>query len=143
MSDQERKDMVTLVGVKADGTEHVLGQATMPPKMKARELIQNYFGQFDGGNDDDSDGAMAYLAACELIDWMEKQGGVKVELTQPAALAQQAVPEATRDSDVALLHFYGVDDLHGLIDALERHIQRLQSKLSKDKQSAYTRVREG
>lgn len=91
MSDQTRKDMVTLVGVKADGTEHVLGQATMPPKMRARELVIENFGGIDGVSGNDA--AMAFWVCEQLIEWMGKQGGLKVELTQPTAQeAQQAVP---------------------------------------------------
>ena len=63
-------DTVQLVGVKADGTEHVLGTATMPPKMKARELVRDMFNTID--EETGNDGAMAYWVCEQLIEWMEK-----------------------------------------------------------------------
>jgi uncharacterized small protein (DUF1192 family) len=51
--------------------------------------------------------------------------------------------EAVRDADRRLMTFYGVDGLHALIDAQDKHIARLQAKLPRNDQPVFTRVREG
>lgn len=63
-------DRVTMIGVRANGSSEVLGTAPVPPKMKARDIITNYFGRIDEENGDE--GAMALWACEELIDWMDK-----------------------------------------------------------------------
>lgn len=76
----DKGDLVTLVGVKANGTEEVIGQATMPPLMKARELVREVFG-YPQGDGDDSDLA---LCICEqLIEYMGKPAVFNV--TRPAS----------------------------------------------------------
>jgi hypothetical protein len=69
--------MVDLVGVKADGTQDVLGKVAMPPAMKAREIVRNYFGEpvVDG---DEADLCLAALQDFEA--WLLEQGWTKPEL---------------------------------------------------------------
>jgi hypothetical protein len=72
MSTQET---VTLMGVKADGTQVTLGEVQMPPRMKAKEIIRGYF---DGGfEDDSSEASMALAVVDELLDWMKEQNMIK------------------------------------------------------------------
>lgn len=73
-------DECQLVGVKSDGTEHVLGTVTMPPKMKARDIVRSYFGYWDD-DDDCCDAAMAMMCCEELIAFMQKP--VRVDLAAP------------------------------------------------------------
>lgn len=68
--DEQDPDLVTLVGVRPDSSEQVIGQATMTPKMKARDLVREQFGYIDEENGNDA--AMAFWACEQLIEWMEK-----------------------------------------------------------------------
>lgn len=43
----------------------------------------------------------------------------------------------------ALMKFYGVDNLSALVEAQHRHIEKLQAKLPRNDQPAFTRIREG
>lgn len=81
-------DECQLVGVKADGTQHVLGTVTMPAKMKAREIVQSYFGHFHE-DDDYGDAAMAYQCCLDLIAFMQKP--TKVTRAAIAAATEGAV----------------------------------------------------
>ena len=56
---------------------------------------------------------------------------------------QPQAQEPARESDQQLMRFYGVGSLHTLIDAQEKHIAKLQAKLPRDNQPAFTKVREG
>lgn len=68
-------DTVNIIGVKADGSADLLGQARMTPKMKAREIVLSYFGRIDEESADE--GAMALWACEELAEWMaEPKTGV-------------------------------------------------------------------
>lgn len=81
----DRGDLVTLVGVKADGTEEVIGQSTMPPLMKARQLVCEVFGHPQGDGDD----ADLALCICEqLIEFMGKPAVVNVtrQAAQPTMI---------------------------------------------------------
>lgn len=64
------KDMVTVIGKRADGSSQVLGMAPMSARMKAREIVLEMIGPIDedGGND----AALAYWCCEQLIEWMEK-----------------------------------------------------------------------
>lgn len=80
-------DTVQLVGVK-DGVETVIGTATMPPKMKARELVREMFGAWEP--EDGSDADMAFAICEQLIEWMPKNPpSFNVE--------SQAQPKGTHD----------------------------------------------
>ena len=48
---------------------------------------------------------------------------------------------AARDGDDQLMQFYAAENLHGLIDAMESHIEKLQSKLPKISETAINFVR--
>jgi hypothetical protein len=68
----DEMETVDLIGVKADGSEHALGKAPMPPRMKARDLAREQFGSFV--DDDGSDGDLCFAALETLIDWLVAQG---------------------------------------------------------------------
>jgi hypothetical protein len=52
-------------------------------------------------------------------------------------------PQAQAQPDPVLCKFYQVDSFPALVAAMEHHIERLQAKLPKDNQPAFTHVREG
>lgn len=84
-------ETVDLVGVRANG-EHVnLGKVAMPPRMKAREIAQSYFGPFQ--DDDGSEAESCFGAMDELIGWLVKQGWTPPQPTQAQAGAVPLTPE--------------------------------------------------
>jgi len=64
-------DLVQIIGIK-NGVETLLGQAPMPPKMKARNLVRETFGHFDDA--DGSDAELCFGVCEQLIDHMAKSG---------------------------------------------------------------------
>lgn len=64
-------DLVQIIGIK-NGVETLLGQAPMPPKMKARDLVRETFGHFDDA--DGSDAELCFGVCEQLIDHMAKSG---------------------------------------------------------------------
>lgn len=64
-------DLVQFIGIK-NGVETLLGQAPMPPKMKARHLVRETFGHFDDA--DGSDAELCFGVCEQLIDHMAKSG---------------------------------------------------------------------
>ena len=79
----EPTETVDLVGVRANG-EHVnRGKVAKPPRMKAREIAQSYFGPFQ--DDDGSESDACFCALEELIDWLVKQGWTPPQPTQTQA----------------------------------------------------------
>lgn len=70
MKDPADTVTVDLYGVK-DGVEVKLGKIQTPPRMKAREIVQSFFGSID--EDLPDEGALALWAMYELIDWMKAQ----------------------------------------------------------------------
>lgn len=62
-------ETVDLYGINSEGIQVHLGSANMPPKMKAKEIVQVYFGHEDEDLRD-----MAMICCEELISWMLKQG---------------------------------------------------------------------
>jgi len=64
-------DTVNVLGVKADGSQHLIGTAPMPASMKRLELAREQFGEPNGdGNDAD-----CCLWAMEAYhEWLVKQG---------------------------------------------------------------------
>lgn len=73
---QNEIETVKVVGVRRDGTQQVIGEATMSPKMKARDIVREMFGAID--EEASNDAAMAFWCCEQLIDWMAKQdAGVK------------------------------------------------------------------
>jgi hypothetical protein len=80
MSDSDKSDTVELYGMK-DGIQVHLGQAPMPPRMKAKEIVVSVFGHFDEHDDmDDGDAALCFSCMTELIDYMIKQE--RTQITQ-------------------------------------------------------------
>ena len=71
----EPTETVDLVGVRANSP-------TTPPRMKAREIAQSYFGPFQ--DDDGSESDACFGALEELIDWLVKQGWTPQQPTQAA-----------------------------------------------------------
>ena len=85
---------VVLVGVRANG-EHVnRGKVAKPPRMKAREIAQSYFGPFH--DDDGSESDACFGALEELIDWLVKQGWTPPQPTQAQARAVPLTDEQIR-----------------------------------------------
>lgn len=74
-------ESIVLLGVKADGTEHVLGTVTMPPTMKAREIVRKMVGEPD--EEVGNDAAQALWCCEQLIDWMGVNPPV-ISVTPPA-----------------------------------------------------------
>jgi hypothetical protein len=68
-------DTVQIVGRRADGTEVVVGEALMPPLMKARELAREMFGGDPA--DDTSDTAMAFWVCENFYNWLVSTGQLK------------------------------------------------------------------
>jgi hypothetical protein len=89
-------DTVQLVGVK-DGVETVLGTATMPPKMKARELVREMFGAWAPNDGSDSD--LAYAVCESLIDWMGKNPPT-FNVTAPAPIASDKIAPKHRSDEM-------------------------------------------
>lgn len=121
----EPTETVDLVGVRANG-EHVnLGKVAMPPRMKAREIAQSYFGPFQ--DDDGSESEACFVALEELIDWLVKQGWTPPQPTQAQAgavpltdeqwqriadLTDSILTRATKDEIERVIGIKG--DKHGL-----------------------------
>lgn len=80
-------DSVQVMGVRRDGSMEVIGTATMPPKMKARELVREQFGHID--EDAGNDAAMALWCCEQLIEWMGKNPP-RVVLSQRKATKEQS-----------------------------------------------------
>lgn len=66
----DSKDLVTVLGVKADGSQEVIGHAVMSPKMKANDIVREMMGPID--EDAANDAAQALWCCEQLIDWMAK-----------------------------------------------------------------------
>lgn len=84
-------EMVDILGVRADGSSAIIGQAPMPATMKARELVLDRFGRID--EDAGDDGAMALWCCLDLLQWLDGQA------VQPADVARlvEAQTDAARD----------------------------------------------
>ena len=103
----EPTETVDLVGVRANG-EHVnLGKVAMPPRMKAREIAQSYFGPFQ--DDDGSESEACFVALEELIDWLVKQGWTPPQPTQ----AQAGAVPLTLEAITAMAREHPAEDLCG------------------------------
>lgn len=70
----DEDDRVTALGVRADGSSEVVGTAPMPPKMKMREIVRNYFGEPTCGPNDCDDASMCMYALESYHEWLVKQG---------------------------------------------------------------------
>lgn len=81
-------DTVDLYGTNKEGIQVHLGEAPMPPRMKARDLAIEIFGYFS--DDDGSDADMCFCAMEQLIDWMLKQG---YRMPEPAAQPKGGTPK--------------------------------------------------
>lgn len=62
----------TLMGVKSDGTRHNLIQIPVPPSMKLKEIMRQYFS--GEAEDQASDLALAIAAGTEFLNWLTAQG---------------------------------------------------------------------
>ena len=120
----EPTETVDLVGVRANG-EHVnLGKVAKPPRMKAREIAQSYFGPFQ--DDDGSESDACFGALEELIDWLVKQGWTPPQPTQAQAgavpLTDEQLAEIMRETwgcaSIAPRHAIGfaraIERAHGI-----------------------------
>lgn len=70
----ETKDRVTVIGERADGSREIIGTAPMPPKMKMREIVRNYFGEPTCGPDDCDEASMCMYALEAYHEWILEQG---------------------------------------------------------------------
>lgn len=68
------QERVTLVGVRADGSSKVLGSVPMPPEMKRREIVTNFFERPSDDPDDCSDANMCLYALEQYHEWLLQQG---------------------------------------------------------------------
>ena len=86
--------------------------------------------------------------AKDTMSLVKEPGGYKEATTHHAWRAwQAALTREQREGDESkhadAMRFYGVDSLDALIEAQSEHVERLQEKLPRDNQPAFTRVREG
>ena len=90
---------VELYGMK-DGIQVHLGQAPMPARMKAKELVIDTFGRFDENDDmDDSDAALCFYCMTQLIDYMTKQERTQAAKIEELEKASQWQPIETAPKD--------------------------------------------
>lgn len=84
--EQRAPQICTLMGVRPDGTRADLGQIPLPPRMKLKEIMSQYFpGEAE---DENSDLAMAIAAGMEFLDWLRGQGW-QMTPAEPALAAQR------------------------------------------------------
>ncbi len=69
---QHQAQTCTLKGVRTDGTEQELGTIPVPPAMKLKEIMRQYF--TGEAEDQDSDLALAIAAGTEFMNWLNAQG---------------------------------------------------------------------
>lgn len=89
-------DAITVVGVRADGSTHTLGTAPMPPGMKQRDIVRNYFGEPNDADPMACDDATLCLAALEAYhEWLLQQGWQPplLTITPPGPAADVASAE--------------------------------------------------
>lgn len=63
-------DKIQLYGVKPNGETVLIGDFPMTPWMKAKELVQSYYGVFDP--EDSSEAADMYYTMLELVAYYEQ-----------------------------------------------------------------------
>ena len=84
-------DTVQLFGVRSDGTEVLVGAARTPPKMMAREIVRQMFGEIDEEAGDA--GAMALWCCEQLIDWLGVPAIADARATTATPAAREAEAE--------------------------------------------------
>ena len=77
----------------------------------------------------------------EIHDTLEAATPGQPVYVRIATEASKPVQAEAPHSD--LMKFYSVDNLSALVEAQHRHIEKLQAKLPRNDQPAFTRVREG
>lgn len=77
------KNEVLVYGVRADGTEELLGSIQQHPAVKRREIVANYFNAPTDDKLDCSDSNLCLWALEEYHAWLVEQGwsGPKLEIT--------------------------------------------------------------
>jgi hypothetical protein len=107
MSDSDKSDTVELYGMK-DGIQVHLGQAPMPPRMKAKEIVVSVFGHFDEHDDmDDGDAALCFSCMTELIDYMTKQERTQAaKITELESQVEALRVDAERLKEIETSHEY-------------------------------------
>lgn len=94
----DEADICTVVGVKADGTEHVLGTAAVSPITKARDILRSYgLDDFSVGGDDWTNADAALQSCKDLIDWMKKAGWTPPGMLTQVNAAPAVTPTASAD----------------------------------------------
>ena len=77
MSDEK----VSLIGVRADGSSEVMGQVSMPPEMKMRDIVCNFIGR-PSDDPDACDGPSTCLYAMQdFYKWLLEQGWTPPPIT--------------------------------------------------------------
>ena len=74
-------EKVDLLGIRADGSSAVIGQVPMPPKMKMREIVENFIGRPSDDPDDDSPENTCMWALEAFHAWMLEQGWTPPQIT--------------------------------------------------------------
>ena len=69
-------DQVDLMGVKPNGETVLLGRVTMPPEMKAKDMIRELIGHGDF-DDDGSDHSMWLYSFMQFAKWLEENKAAK------------------------------------------------------------------
>lgn len=62
-------DKMDVYGYDKDGIMHWIGKVPVTPRMKAKEIVESYFGTL---GDDFDDSTMAMQCCEELIEYIEK-----------------------------------------------------------------------
>lgn len=110
-------DKMTLLGVRADGSQVVVGEITTSPKRKAREFVEGIMGRID--EDAGNDAAMALWACEQLIDWM---GETKHTINMVRRLSDERIKEIAKampDGEGGILRSWGYQQFaHALMDDL-------------------------
>lgn len=87
---------VQVFGIRADGTEVLLGKVEQHPAIKRREIVANYFNAPTDDKDDCSESNMCLWALEDYHSWLVQQGwtGPKLKISP---MSQAGNPRSNGD----------------------------------------------
>lgn len=88
-------DLCKIIGVMADGTEHLLGEGPIPWRMKAKDILRSY--GFDDLDSEASPSSYALVAVEDLVGWMLKVGWTAPPMITHPAPAGTPYPSSMQD----------------------------------------------